>query len=342
MLYAWRDEQGLDDRMTKEADSAAHAALPSFPVEIATPDIGPWLAGNSGIPGVWRFAAAASGSSVVITALVHGNEIAGAAALDYLLRANPRPQRGELILVFANLEAFFRFDPAQPTASRFIDEDFNRIWDPAVLDGPRLSSELARARQIRAVIDRADLLLDLHSMLWPGDPLILCGSARRGRAVAMALGSPSLIVADDGHANGRRLIDYTPFTESGSGATAVLVEAGQHWRQSTVDSMLATITHLLRHAGLGWVPSTPVPEEKHRRCAEVTKAVTVQSGRFSFTQPFRGGDIVPYRDTLIATDGAAEIRTPHDQCLLVMPSLLPSRGHTAVRLAQLIPAEEFC
>ncbi len=35
-------------------------------------------------------------------------------------------------------------------------------------------------------------------------------------------------------------------------------------------------------------------------------------------------------------DGAAEIRTPHDDCLLVMPSLRPSRGHTAVRLARFV------
>jgi hypothetical protein len=44
--------------------------------------------------------------------------------------------------------------------------------------------------------------------------------------------------------------------------------------------------------------------------------------------------VVAERDTLIATDGTTEIRTPHDNCLLVMPSLRPSRGHTAVRLAR--------
>jgi hypothetical protein len=37
-------------------------------------------------------------------------------------------------------------------------------------------------------------------------------------------------------------------------------------------------------------------------------------------------------------DGDTEIRTPHDDCLLVMPSLRPSRGHTAVRLARFVPA----
>jgi hypothetical protein len=55
-----------------------------------------------------------------------------------------------------------------------------------------------------------------------------------------------------------------------------------------------------------------------------------------FTQVFQGGDVVHRRHTLIAIDGGVEIRTPHDDCLLVMPSLRPSRGHTAVRLARFV------
>ena len=49
----------------------------------------------------------------------------------------------------------------------------------------------------------------------------------------------------------------------------------------------------------------------------------------------KGGDVIAQAGTLIARDGGVEIRTPHADCLLVMPSLRPSRGHTAVRLARL-------
>ena len=56
----------------------------------------------------------------------------------------------------------------------------------------------------------------------------------------------------------------------------------------------------------------------------------------AFVRAFRGGDVVPLRNTLIGMDGDTEIRTPHDDCLLVMPSLRPSRGHTAVRLARFV------
>ena len=51
----------------------------------------------------------------------------------------------------------------------------------------------------------------------------------------------------------------------------------------------------------------------------------------------RGDQVVARRNTLIALDGTAEIRTAYDNCLLVMPSLRASRGHTAVRLARFVP-----
>ncbi len=313
--------------------------LPAFEVGISAPDISPWLAGNTGLPGFTTWSAYAPGAHVALVALNHGNEIAGAIALDRLLRAGLRPARGRLTFGFANLAAFERFDPRQPTASRFVEEDFNRIWDPAVLDGPRHSAELDRARAVRPVIETVDVLLDLHSMLWPSEPLTLCGESPRGRALGEAIGVPGLLVADRGHASGRRLIDYPRFTDPDQEAAAVLVEAGQHWEAPTVDMMLAAVAGLLR--ALGVVDDHPaLPRPAHPRVApryaEVTQVVTAATGSFAFMQPFRGGDVVAAAGTLIAMDGSAEVRTPHDDCLLIMPSLRPSRGHTAVRLARFV------
>ena len=62
-----------------------------------------------------------------------------------------------------------------PTASRYVDEDYNRVWADAVLDGPRDSTELRRARALRPFVDAADFLLDLHSMHEPGRPIMVCG-----------------------------------------------------------------------------------------------------------------------------------------------------------------------
>ncbi|MDT7951950.1 MAG: succinylglutamate desuccinylase/aspartoacylase family protein [Acetobacteraceae bacterium] len=305
--------------------------VPQFPVELSPPDLHPWLAGNTGVPGVTTVRGPEPGPHVVLLGLLHGNEIAGAIVLDRIMREQFRPARGTLTIIFANLSAFDRFDPEQPTASRFIDEDLNRVWDPAVLDGPRGSSELDRARALRPMIDQADLLLDLHSMLWPSDPLLLCGPGQAGRALGLSLGVPDLVVADHGHATGPRLIDYPRFTGSGK-AAACLVEAGQHWRQETVAVMQDCVAAML---GLAGMAAMPTPRARPR-CAEVTLAVTASTSGFTFLQPYRGGDVIPERNTLIALDGGLEIRTPHDDTLLIMPSLRASRGHTAVRMARFL------
>ena len=311
--------------------------LPTFEVHISAPDIRRWLSGNTGIPGFITRDSGTAGPHVALLAIAHGNEIAGAVVLDRLLQAGVSPTRGRLTFGFVNIAAYERFDPRQPTLSRFVDEDINRVWDTGLLDGGRRSSELDRAREIRPLIDTVDVLFDLHSMLWASDPLILCGSSARGRRLALGVGVPGLVVADHGHASGRRLIDYARFAEPGLECAASLVEAGQHWQEATVGTMLASVAGLLRHLNLAPPhPALPACERQPQRFAEVTLAVTAATSNFAFVQPYRGGDVLAQRNTLIALDGATEIRTPHDDCLLIMPSLRPSRGHTAVRLARFV------
>lgn len=303
--------------------------LPEFPVRLPIPELGPWLAGNR-LPGVWSFAAEEPGPHVALVSLMHGNEIAGALLLARWLREGLRPRRGRLTLVFANLDAFARFDPADPTLSRFVDEDMNRVWDERVLAGPRRGSELARARVLRPLMDEVDVLLDLHSMLWPSDPLILAGDTPASRALGLRLGVPPLVVADQGHSTGRRLIDCAAF--AGPGRAALLVEGGQHWLPATLTTLEASATALLRETGL--LPPAPAPPPG--RLAEVTRTVIAATHGFTFVQDFHGGEVIPRRNTLLALDGEQEIRTPHDDCLLVMPTPRALRGHTAVRLARFV------
>jgi predicted deacylase len=310
--------------------------LPHFEVQITAPRLDAWAAGNTGVPGFWSFAAMRKGPHVCVTALTHGNEIAGAIVLDRLLRDGIRPRVGRLTLGLVNLAAFARFDPRHPTASRFVDEDFNRIWEPAVLDGPRRSSELDRAREIRPIIDSVDLLLDMHSMLWPSDPLILSGATPRGRDLALRIGYPGLIIADRGHLSGPRLIDYGHFIESEGQRTGVLVEAGQHWERGTLDIAWGAIARFLDVTDVLESPIQVPPPDPSPRFAEVTQVITATTSNFIFTQPYRGGEIIAEKGTLIACDSGTEVRTPYDNCMLVMPSLRPSRGHTAVRLARLL------
>ncbi len=308
-------------------------ALPRLEVRLPVPDIAPWRAGNTGVEGVWTLAAAEPGPHLMLTALVHGNEIAGALLLTRWLRDDVRPRRGRLTLCFANLNAFDRFDRADPTASRFLDEDLNRVWAEELLGSPRRSSELDRARALLPALRQADVLLDLHSMLWPSDPLFIAGPGAAARELGRELATPPLVVCDEGHAAGMRLIDHAHFA---AGASALLVEAGPHWQPETLAQMEATAAQLLRRLGMA-KEGAQLPPEAPRppgRIARVTRTVTAQSTDFAFLREFRGGEVIARRNTLIALDGEAEVRTPHDDCLLVMPSPRAMRGHTAVRLAR--------
>ncbi|MDX1576106.1 MAG: succinylglutamate desuccinylase/aspartoacylase family protein, partial [Kiloniellales bacterium] len=187
-------------------------------IELSAPDLARWRAGNTGVDYVHSFEGPRPGPHALITGLVHGNEICGAIAIDRLLRDRLledglRPARGRLTFAFVNVAAYERFDPASPTASRYVDEDFNRLWSPAVLDGPRASVELARARELRPLVESADLLLDIHSLQQGEEALLLSGPLEKGRALARRVGSPATVVADRGHAAGTRLRDYGAFAD---------------------------------------------------------------------------------------------------------------------------------
>src|SRR5262249_20164547 len=100
----------------------------SVPIEISPPDIKPWKQGNTGIDYVHVLDSGKPGPNVMVQALTHGNEFCGAIALKVLFEESLRPKAGKLTLVFANVAAYERFDPSDPSRSRYIDEDLNRVW----------------------------------------------------------------------------------------------------------------------------------------------------------------------------------------------------------------------
>jgi predicted deacylase len=309
-------------------------------VEIEAPDISAHRRGNTGIPYVTSFASGRAGPHAVITALVHGNELCGVHALLALLEREVRPSRGRLSLAFVNTAAYERFDPDSPKLTRYVDEDLNRAWDLATLEGARRSAELERAREIRPLIESADVLLDLHSMQLPAPPLLLCGVLAKGRRLAAAIGYPGLVVADAGHRAGARMRDFGAFADPASGAVAMLVECGQHWARSSIAVAIATCRQFL--AALDLVtPATlaslgPAPAAEPQRVIEVTHAITVNGGPFRFTADFQGLEVIAERGTLIAHDGDRPLRTPYDDCVLIMPSRRLGPGLTAVRLGRFV------
>lgn len=312
------------------------SAIPnSYPVELTAPDISAYRPGNSGIPYIWTFDSGVPGPHVMVSAIVHGNEPCGAIAIDWLMAKDVRPVAGRLTFGFMNVAAYDAFDPDDPNATRWLDEDFNRVWDTAVLEGERDSVELRRAREVRPILDEVDFLFDLHTMQHLAPPLMMSGQHQKAKALAGKVGVPERVVGDAGHAAGRRMRDYGAFDDPASPKTALLIECGQHWEKASGDlAKEATARFLVATGAVG--PDLIAPF--HRPSAgqhffTVVEAVTISAESFTFAEAFTGGEILPRAGSLIGWDGDREIRTPTDDVMLVMPSKRLWKGQTAVRLA---------
>ena len=310
-------------------------------IETQFPDIRAWQRGNTGLPYVWRFASDVAGPHVCVTALVHGNEVCGAIAADWLLRelqAGLLVQKGTLSVVFANVDAYHSFDRAKPFDSRCVEEDFNRLWDVTTLDGSRDSRELRRARELRPFYDTADHLLDLHSMTEPAPPIGLAGDTGKGLALAHAVGVPAHILVDSGHAAGKRLRDYVDFGDPQSIKSALLVECGQHWEASVGDVAKQVVLRFLNHFGAldtSWIAARlDTLNAVAQRVVDITTVVTVKTAGFRWIRPLRGLEVIAETGTLIAIDGNVEVRTPHVDAVMVMPVPNPKVGQTAVRIGR--------
>ncbi|MFT4067086.1 succinylglutamate desuccinylase/aspartoacylase family protein [Paraburkholderia sp.] len=316
-------------------------SMEAYPIEVEFPDIAPHEQSSSGIAYVHTFDSGLPGPHVMINALTHGNEVCGAIVVDELLRRALRPRRGRLTLSFANVAAYRRFDPAKPDAARFVDQDFNRVWTAAVLDDTsRTSSELERARAMRPVVDTVDALLDLHSMHEKSKPLIVAGPLQKGIDLATRLGTPATVICDEGHPEGRRMRDYEGFGDPASPKNALLIECGQHWERGAVAVARDTTARFLLLAGVideadlppGWL--APLPPAQH--IVRVTQPVVATSMDFRFAAPYTGLEVFAEAGALIGWSNGEEVRTPYDNCMLVMPSLRQLRpGVTVVRLGKI-------
>lgn len=315
--------------------------------DLPRPALGDWRAGNTGTEGVWHFDSGRPGRRVLITALVHGNELCGAWALLGLLQAGVRPLAGTLTLAFCNLAAFDRFDPADHDASRCVDEDLNRVWQADKLAEPA-TAERRRALALRPFAEAADWLLDLHSMHEPGAPLLLTGLQPRNQALARALGAPEHIVVDAGHRDGTRLRDFgrfgQPDAEAGD-SRSLLIECGFHGDPASRAVAQDACARFLVEAGTldaasaaRLLPGWRGPDAPRQWALEVLGPVVARGTAVRFTPAVAPLAVLPRAGTVIGDNDGVPITTPCDDCVLVMPSLRQARaGVTVVRFARRRP-----
>ncbi len=301
--------------------------------EVLPRDLSAYRAGNTGIDYVHRFDSGRPGPHVLINALTHGNEICGMVAATHLLDTGVRPLVGTLTISFANVAAYESFDATRPFESRQLVHNLNRVWSAAELDGEGDSPELRRARALRPVVDAADHILDIHSTSQDVEPFWVYPAFARNACVALALGRPGVhLVMPSGLGSGTPLIQHGRHGVDGDGAGAALVvECGQHFRQSAADVAMAAVRDFLAHFGL--IERAPQPEPGPQRRYELLQTCMVRTPQFAFVRPVVGFETFA-KDECIATDGEYEILSPCDGCTVFMPTREPIVGREAVYLTR--------
>jgi predicted deacylase len=304
---------------SRDAAIAAMARLDAARVEphLAWRDLSLYAAGNCGIPYAFSFAAAAPGPHAVIVGLTHGNEPCGREAIVTLLERQLRPLRGRLSLVFGNIAAHAASNGVDPYATRFVARDFNRVWSPAILDSAEDNPELARARQIRPLIESADLLLDLHSTPYEACPFFpLRPGKSKARTLAEQLGQPHTILAfEQGSVHSPTIANHGRFSDPDHPSVGITVECGLFFARASAAVALSTVGRLLhlhamiddatRDALVTW--HDPVPRRQ----------ITVLAPEIATTADikllFRPESFAPYaKGAIVGWDGDRPMRAPFD------------------------------
>lgn len=321
------------------SDASALAPTPALPpIEVMPRDISGLARGNVGVDYVHRFESGNPGPHVVVVGLTHGNEFCGMTALTWLIDHGVRPVRGALTLIFANVAAYARFDPARPLDSRFIDRDLNRVWSDEILLKDDRSHETQRARELKPVIESADALLDLHSTAWPVASMLVYCDLVKSHRLARALREPlTHIVSPGGKHPGGLLCEYGRLGREDDPALGVVVECGQHFAAVTGRVAIQATLRFLGHFATidqGFMARHLDPPAKGDRVTyEITDVILAKTGRARFARPLIGFEEFA-KGELIAVDGEEEIRAPYDHCAVLMPKPLLVKGREMMTLSR--------
>ena len=310
-----------------------------YPVELVAPDISCYKNTGSGVDYIVTIDSGFSGPHVFISSVVHGNEPCGAIANDWFLKNNFKPARGKLSLGFMNVEAYKAFDPDNPNKTRWVEEDFNRLWAPGVLEDKsrKKTSEFYRANEVKGIISETDYLLDIHSMQKPCVPLMMAGMCNKGVEFAKKVGMEMFVITDSGHKEGMRMRDYKSFSNNKSIKNALLVECGQHWEKSSEKIAKETLIKFLRSIqimkndfGLEYLSNSK--KIGNSDVFKVGEIVTIKTENFVFEKDWQGFEKIK-KGTIIGNDDGKIIYAPFDETILIMPTKRLFPGKTAVRLA---------
>jgi succinylglutamate desuccinylase len=264
------------------------------------------------------------GPTLVVVGSIHGNEPAGAAALESVVSRIGEERllrRGELLALTGNVTALER-------GLRFVDEDLNRNWSAdAVARQQGLSAEDEERRaldeEIRGGFARARseiVFLDLHTTSGDGKPFAVFPDTLRSRSFARRFPLPAILGFEE--QLGGALIDHVGLL----GHVAVAFEGGQHSDPASCANLAAVVWIALGELDMVEASRVGIDRERERlsraaagvpRILEVTyrHAITAEDG-FRMRSGHRSFEPV-LRGQVVADDLGGEVAVPFSGFLLM-------------------------
>jgi succinylglutamate desuccinylase len=279
-----------------------------------------------------RFSGQKPGPLVICIGGIHGNEPAGALALEIVLkklREIAPPFRGELIALAGNVRAL-------NSGVRYQHQDLNRMWSPErvaeieeLLPAQSATAEEAEQRELFEIIETAlehhtgeAIFLDLHTTSSEGAPFAIISDTLTNRRLALELGVPVILGLEE-NLDGT-ILNYI----NELGHAAIGFEAGQHRSPASLLNHEAAVWITLAAAGcikpyyiheffdlrqhlkrsVGDVPR--VMELRHRHVIHEADQFVMQPGFSNFTRVTKG--------QLLAKNRNGNVTSPEDG-LLFMP-----------------------
>jgi len=198
---------------------------------------------------VFEFESPKPGPTLLFMGAIHGNEKCGTRAIRRVIR---EMKSGKIKLQKGSITFVPIANPAAYTKDvRFVEKNLNRIFKPT--KKPR-SYEARLANELCRIVDRCDVILDIHSTTAKGQPFIyLDFPTARNRALAKSLGPPVAVTGWPqlykklGRSN--EALD-TPTYAAHQKKDGVLIECGQHKDPASPKVAYGAILNTMRHYGI--------------------------------------------------------------------------------------------
>jgi len=277
---------------------------------------------------IGRLSAPTPGPLLLVVGSIHGNEPAGAAALEAVVSKLSREntlERGDFVAVLGNVEAL-------DAGVRYVDDDLNRHWSREALERLQDAASLSRSedRERLALFEELQkgfafargevALLDLHTTSGEGKPFAVFADTLRSRGFARRFPVPAILGLEENLEG--TLADYVGLL----GHTAVAFEGGQHQDPASVRNLEAIVWLALAELGMVDSEAAGIAAERERlrrstegvpKILEVTyRHAIVPEDRFRMRPGLRSFERVA-RGQVIADDAEGIVSVPADGFLLM-------------------------